>query len=142
MPEQVKRLNRDCRCLVTGEPMGGPARHRRRAYRHPADRALCLYSATPSLTCQHTMRAVPLSLKISPLKRNTFPAAIALEFSICVLLSTYLDGRRILQRRGLPRLHRQDGKQGYLLFDASRLAAMGSKPAIDNGHRQRLTNPL
>jgi len=46
------------------------------------------YSATPSLTCEHTMRAVPLSLKISPLKRNTFPAAIALEFSICVLLST------------------------------------------------------
>jgi hypothetical protein len=75
-------------CFVTGEPMGEPARHRRRAYRHPADRAPCLYSATPSLTCQHTIRAVPLSLKISPLKRNTFPGAIALEFSICVLLST------------------------------------------------------
>ena len=75
-------------CFVTGEPMGEPAQHRRRAYRHPADRALCLYSATPSLTCPHTMRAVPLSLKISPLKRNTFPGAIALEFSICVLLST------------------------------------------------------
>jgi hypothetical protein len=34
------------------------------------------------------MRAVPLSLKISPLRRKTFPGAIALEFSICVLLST------------------------------------------------------
>lgn len=49
---------------------------------------VCFYSATPSLTWKHTMRAVPLSLKISPLKRNTFPGAIALEFSICVLLST------------------------------------------------------
>ena len=46
------------------------------------------HRGTPSWTCRHTMRAVPLSSKISPLKRNTFPGAIALEFSICVLLST------------------------------------------------------
>ncbi len=56
----------------------GVAQQARKAYH---------YFGTPSVTCEQSIRSVPLSLKTSPVKRSTPPIAADSVLSIWVLLS-------------------------------------------------------